>query len=152
MNRTPAQSLEMTLEQLVQPVLGEKGIELVELNISGNARRYVLRFFVDRPDGISVGECAQLSRELADVLDTHDPIDTSYTLEVSSPGLTRPIKTRKDFERASGKAIRVITRSGHDHVGKLIDVSDEAIELEVEGETMSVVLTNITKANLHFQI
>ncbi|HAA73944.1 TPA: ribosome maturation factor RimP [Candidatus Latescibacteria bacterium] len=152
MNRTPAQSLDVTLGQLVQPILGEKGIELVELSISGNARRYVLRFFVDRPDGISIGECAQLSRELADVLDTYDPIDASYTLEVSSPGLTRPIKTRKDFERASGKAIRVITSFGHDHVGKLIDVSDEAIELEVEGETMSVALTNITKANLHFQI
>ncbi len=125
---------------------------MVELNISGNARRYVLRVFVDRPTGISIGECAKLSRDLADVLDTHDPIETSYTLEVSSPGLTRPLKKRRDYERALGKDIRVITRSGIDHTGKLTTVEDASIGLEIDGETVEIALDDVTKANLHFKI
>jgi ribosome maturation factor RimP len=152
MNRSPAQSLEVTLEQLLQPALEEKGVELVELSISGNTRRYVLRLFVDRPAGISIGECAQLSRDLADLLDTHDPIRASYTLEVSSPGLTRPLKTKRDFERALGKVVRLIARSGHDHLGKLTTVEDTAITLDVDGESLSIALEDITKANLHFEI
>lgn len=152
MNRSPAQSLEVTLEQLIEPFLEEKGVELVELSLSGNARRYVVRLFVDRPTGISIGECAQLSRDLADLLDTHDPIESSYTLEVSSPGLTRPIKTQRDFERAVGKAIRVIARSGHDHTGILKQVDASTVTLDVDGETLSIALDEITKANLHFEI
>ena len=125
---------------------------MVEMSIAGNSRRYVLRVFVDRPDGISIGECAQLSRDLADVLDTHDPIDASYTLEVSSPGLTRPIKTKRDFERAVGKDVRLMTRSGHDHTGKLTQVGAASIDIDIAGETMTVELGDITKANLHFEI
>lgn len=152
MNRSPAQSIEATLEQLLQPALEEKGVELVELSISGNARRYILRLFVDRPEGISIGECAQLSRDLADVLDTHDPIEASYTLEVSSPGLTRPLKTKRDFERALGKVIRLVARSGHDHQGTLKAVDDSVVTLDIEGEPLSIALDEVAKANLHFEI
>lgn len=152
MNQSPGQSLESTLEALIVPLLDEKGVELVELSITGNARRHVLRLFVDRPDGISIGECAGLSRDLADLLDTHDPINTSYTLEVSSPGLTRPIKTKRDFERALGKAVRVLAVTGHDHTGKLTAVDDTTVTVEVKGESRCIPIEDITKANLHFEI
>lgn len=152
MNRSTPQSLESTLEALIGPALESRGVELVELSVSGNARRYVVRVFVDRPDGISIGECAGLSRDLADVLDTHDPIDASYTLEVSSPGLTRPLKTRRDYERALGKSVRLILRSGADRTGKLVDVSDTQLTLEVDGEAQPLPLDDVTKANLHFEI
>ena len=152
MNRSPSQSIEVTLEQLLEPALAEKGVELVELSISGSARRYVLRIFVDRPTGISIGECAQLSRDMADLLDTNDPINSSYTLEVSSPGLTRPLKKKRDFERALGKDVRLITRAGADHTGKLTGVSDGVLTLEVGGDTLDVSMGDVTKANLHFKI
>jgi len=152
MNRSPAQSLEVTLEQLIEPALEERGVELVELSISGNARRYVLRVFVDRSAGISIGECAQLSRDLADVLDTHNPIKASYTLEVSSPGLTRPLKKPRDFKRAQGKVVRLITRSGIDHTGKLESVNDTLLTLESGNEIVEIALDDVTKANLHFEI
>ena len=152
MSASPSQSLEVKLENLLEPTLGEKGVELVELNISGNARRYVLRLFVDRPEGISIGECAQLSRHLADVLDTHDPITGEYVLEVSSPGLTRPLKSTRDFERAIGKAVRLITRSGPVHTGKIEAVDDGELTVEVDGEPLKVAVSDVSKANLHFEI
>ena len=152
MNRSPSQSIEVTLEQLLEPALEEGGLELVELTISGNARRSILRVFVDRPTGISIGECAQLSRDLADLLDTHDPIDSSYILEVSSPGLTRPLKKKRDFERALGKDVRLIVRSGADYTGKLTTVNDRILALEVGGDTLEISVDDVTKANLHFKI
>ena len=152
MSAAQSQSLEVTLEKLIEPALQEKGVELVELSISGNARRYVLRVFVDRTDGISIGECAQLSRYLADVLDTHDPITSSYVLEVSSPGLTRPLKSTRDFERAMGKAVRLVTRSGPVHTGKLEAVDDAELTVDVDGETVKVAVSDVSKANLHFEI
>jgi ribosome maturation factor RimP len=152
MSRLPSQGLEITLEQLIEPALSDRGVEFVELRISGNARRYVLRVYVDKPDGISIGECAQLSRDLADVLDTHNPIESSYTLEVSSPGLTSPLKTKRDYERALNKPVRLITVTGHDHTGTLKEVTDTDVSLDVEGDRASFSLGDITKANLHFEI
>ena len=152
MNGSSSQSLEVTLEQLLEPALKEKSVELVELSISGNTRRYVLRLFVDRPSGISIGECAQLSRYLADVLDTKDPIQGSYVLEVSSPGLTRPLKSTRDFERALGKKVRLTTRIGVVHTGKLDSVSEGQLVLDIDGETLEVAVNDVSKANLHFEI
>ncbi len=152
MNRSPSQSIEVTLEQLLEPALEKRGLELVELSVSGNTRRSTLRVFVDRPTGISIGECAQLSRDLADLLDTHNPIDSSYILEVSSPGLTRPLKKKRDFQRALGKDVRLILRSGADYTGKLSTVSDGILTLEVGGDSLEVSVDDVTKANLHFKI
>jgi ribosome maturation factor RimP len=152
MSGSQSQSLEVTLEQLLEPALEEKGLELIELSISGSARRYILRLFVDRPSGISIGECAQLSRHLADVLDTKDPIQGAYVLEVSSPGLTRPLKSTRDFERALGKKIKVITRTGPVYTGKLDSVSERQLTLDIDGETVEVALNDVSKANLHFEI
>jgi len=152
MDHAPSRSLESTLEELLEPALEAQGVELVELSISGNARRYVLRVFVDRPNGISIGECAGLSRELADLLDSHDPIEASYTLEVSSPGLTRPLKKQRDFERAIGKKIRLILKSGHQHKAVVRSVGDTSLCLDVDGESLDVPFGDITKANLHFEI
>ena len=152
MNRSPSQSIEVTLEQLLEPALRKRGLELVELSVSGNTRRSTLRVFVDRPTGISIGECAQLSRDLADLLDTHNPIDSSYILEVSSPGLTRPLKKKRDFQRALGKDVRLILRSGADYTGKLSTVSDGILTLEVGGDSLEVSVDDVTKANLHFKI
>ena len=152
MSCSSSQSLELTLEQMLEPALEEKGFELVELRISGNTGRYVLRLFVDRPSGISVGECAQLSRYLADVLDTKDPIQGSYLLEVSSPGLTRPLKSVRDFERVLGKKVRLITRTGPVRAGKLSSVSEGQLVLDVNGEMLEVAVSDVSKANLHFEI
>lgn len=143
--------LVQSVEQLIEPVLEAQGIELVELALSGNDRRRMLRLFVDRPEGISVGECAGLSRSLADVLDTHDPIQGSYTLEVSSPGLTRALETPRDFERALGKLVKIVCRDGSLLVGTLTEAVGSGLIVDVEGDKTSLSLDDVAKANLHFE-
>ena len=143
--------LAQKVEQLIGPILEGQGIELVELALTGNDRRRMLRLFVDRPRGISIGECAGLSRSLADVLDTHDPIGGSYTLEVSSPGLTRPLKTSRDFKRALGKSVKVVCRDGSVLVGTLAEAVGSGLIVDVDGKASALSLDDVAKANLHFE-
>ena len=148
MSRT---DLAQTIEALLEPVLEAQGIELVELAISGRDRRRMLRLFVDRPEGISIGECAGLSRSLVDVLDTHDPISGSYTLEVSSPGLTRALETPRDYERALGKLVKIVCRDGSVLLGTLTEAVGAGLIVDVKGDSVPLSLDDVTKANLHFE-
>ena len=98
-----------TVETLLRPVVEDLGYELVDLQLKTDHGRRVLRLLVDRPGGITLGECASLSREVNPHLEVADPIRGSYVLEVSSPGIQRPLKRREDFERFRGE--RVVVRT-----------------------------------------
>ncbi len=151
LEETGSFDLAQKVEHLIEPILDAQGIELVEMALTGNDRRRMLRVFVDRPEGISIGECAGLSRSLADVLDTHDPIRGSYTLEVSSPGLTRPLRTPRDFQRAAGKHIKIVCKNGSVLVGALGEAVGSGLIVDVEGEAVALSLDDVAKANLHFE-
>lgn len=146
-----AEDLSRRLEQLFEPVLRELGIELVELALAGNPRKRMLRVYVDRPAGVSIGQCAALSRSLADVLDTQDPIDGAYTLEVSSPGLTRPLKTRRDFERSIGKRVKLVLSDGTVRIGDLASASGQDLVLTEQDQKYTIALDDVSRANLHFE-
>jgi len=150
--RVETTDLYTTLEDLVNPVLEARSLELVELHISGGQRRKLVRLYVDRPDGITIGECAEVSRELGDVFDTFDPIAGTYLLEVSSPGLTRQLKTTRDFERVIGKALQLDVSGIGERVGKLQAVGDDHLIVEIAGEEVAIDRDQIHKANLHFEI
>jgi len=135
---------------LVTPFLKTHGAELVELSVSGNHRRKVLRVFVDRPGGVTIDKCAVLSRGVEDLLDTHDPIEGTYTLEVSSPGLNRALKTTRDYRWAQGKPVCFIAEGRGSLVGELVSVGESHVVLEVEGEAVEVARSDIKKANLYF--
>lgn len=143
--------LQTTLEQLVAPLLEKAGVELVELQVAGSNRRPVLRVYVDRPGGITIGECATLSRAMEDLLDVHDPIEGSYTLEVSSPGLDRPLKSDRDFQRAVGRAVRLIVRGGSTVVGTLVSCEGPDLVVTVREEPVRIPRAEVLKANLHFE-
>ena len=93
----------------------------------------MLRVFIDKPGGVSLGDCEQVHLSLGHALDVEDPIPHAYTLEVSSPGLDRPLKGRKDYERALGKLVGIKLRSPRDGqwrlVGRLMLVGDEGLTL-----------------------
>lgn len=144
--------LDQTLNQLITPLLEERGIELVELAVSGGRHRKLVRLFVDRPEGITIGECASLSREIGDLFDTHDPISGGYVLEVSSPGLTRPLKTDSDFERVVGKALRLVVNGLGEQVGTLLHVNPEHLDVDLDGEHVAIDRAQIQKATLHFEL
>jgi ribosome maturation factor RimP len=145
-------SLQASVEQLLIPFLEERGVELVELQMSGSSRRPTMRLFVDRQGGITVGECTQISRDFADVMDTEDPIESSYVLQVSSPGLTRQLKTSRDYNRSLGRILKLVVEGEGDLVGTLESFSDTELLLRVGDEIKTVQTNTITRANLHFDM
>lgn len=99
----------LRVETLLQPILDAMGLELVELEFKKVGRSYLLRVFIDKPDGVNLDDCAEVSRELSVQLDVEDCIASRYTLEVSSPGLDRPLKKEQDFIRYQGRLAVVKT-------------------------------------------
>ena len=95
------------LTSLLQPLVEDLGYEFVGLQYSGNPKHPVLVIYIDAPDGIAVEDCAKVSREIAAILDVEDPIAGKYRLEVSSPGLDRPLFTLAQFQQFSGEVAQI---------------------------------------------
>lgn len=103
-------SLEEKARRLAEEVLGTMGLELVDLTYASEHGRKVLRLYIDKPGGITLDDCGEVSREFGMALDVHDFMPESYDLEVSSPGLDRPLKKESDFKRYIGKRAKIKTR------------------------------------------
>lgn len=136
------------LEGIIRPLLEREGAELVDITLGGGKRRRALRIYADRPGGITIDECARLNRLIGGMLDAEDPLEGSYVLEVSSPGLDRVLKTDRDFGRSVGQKIRIILSTGAVHVGILRGAAGDTILLEVGGKAVSFDRKSIAKANL----
>lgn len=100
-------SIEAAIEELVSPIVDDKGFEIVDIEYVKEAGAYYLRVFLDKEGGISLNDCEAVSRELSEILDVKDPIKDNYFLEVSSPGLDRPLKKDKDFVRYQGRDVEI---------------------------------------------
>ncbi len=96
------------IRDLILPLLDSQQVDLIDLYLKGRSGSHVLRIYVDTDEGISLDQCAALSRQISDLLDTRDLISDRYRLEVSSPGLDRPLKTERDFKRNLGRTAKVI--------------------------------------------
>ena len=117
------------IERLLGPVVEDLGFDLVDLQLRSEAGRLVLRLLVDRPGGITLDECARLSREVGPHLEVADLIPRRYVLEVSSPGVFRALKRPEDFERFRGERVEV-------HTAELVDARKtfRGINLGIDGE------------------
>lgn len=128
----------LRIRGLASGILDHEGIELVHLEMKQQGGRPFLRLYIDREGGITLDDCSRVSRRLSAELDIEDPIDGPYTLEVSSPGLDRPLFTDRDFERFAGARIRVRTAAPHlgrrNFSGRLAGISEGAVRLVLEGE------------------
>ncbi len=141
------------LRALFVPLLEGSDIELVAVQVVPGHKQHQLRIFVDRPGGIDIGVCARLSREVARRLDERLDLRGGYRLEVSSPGMNRPIWTLEHFRRFQGERLQfdlVDPREGRTRFQGLIAAVDgERVTLEVEsGETFTVAVTEIASAKL----
>lgn len=138
--------------ELIGPYLNETGIELVEMTYRREQGGMTLRLLVDTPEGIHIDECEALNNYLGELLDAEDVIGEHYVIEVSSPGLDRPIKTDRDFERSMGKILEVSTFAPIDgrkaHEGKLSGISKEDIVLESDGVSTAIPRGKIAMARL----
>ena len=125
------------VKELIADYLEESNIEQVEITYRREQEGMVLRLLVDTPEGITIKECEELNNFLSEALDKEDLIAERYTLEVSSPGLDRPIRTDRDFERAMDKEIAVMTYAPIDgrrsQAGRLIGIDKEKIVVETDG-------------------
>lgn len=137
---------------LVKPLIEAEGMELVEVEFVRSRGGRILRIFIDKPGGVTIEDCAQVSHRVGDVLDMEDPIAESYTLEVSSPGLDRQLKSEADYRRYSGRKIRVITTTGIDgknvHIGRLMEFNGDTLKVDVDGKAANIPLRLVSKARL----
>jgi ribosome maturation factor RimP len=140
------------LEEVIQPVLREHGLELVDLDWKGVRPRGVLRVFVDKTGGVRLADCERLSRELGDILDVASVIEGAYDLEVSSPGLDRTLRKEREFRWALGKRVRCWVAGGEEFAGRLAEVGDERLVLERAGQRVEVSRAALTKARLDIEV
>ena len=147
--------LKAKLHRLLEPVVNQEGLELVWLDYNAGRKGH-LAVYIDKPGGVTITDCERASRVLSDELDAYDPIPQSYVLEVSSPGLERPLTDAADFQRFQGEAVKIYTTdpvggkkffqgklsaAGEEHI-VIIPESNEAVEIPME---------YIKKAHLWFQ-
>jgi ribosome maturation factor RimP len=150
-----------TIEDLVSPILEEFAAELVDLELKNEGRDRFLRLFIDKPNGVTLDDCIAVSREVEGVLEIEDPIKGAYRLEVSSPGLDRPLKKRADYERFVGQAVKVKTQTlmdpdgrGHERKtfnGQLVGLEGDMVcilQTDKKGGEIKLSLEDIAKANL----
>ncbi|HVP36310.1 MAG TPA: ribosome maturation factor RimP [Terriglobales bacterium] len=144
--------IEEALKQKLLPLIEEGGLELVELDLVGKPPHYILRIFVDKVGGVNVEECASLSRSLSDYLDTEDLIQGRYTLEVSSPGLDRPLLSLDDFRRKIGDRVRINLKSPLDQKGEvegeIIEVRENDVVLALEDKVETIPWDRIDKGRI----
>jgi ribosome maturation factor RimP len=147
-----AVTLRERLIALIEPLLAQLGYELVELEYAAGRSQAVLRIFIDTVRGITVDDCERVSREVAALLDVDDPIPTAYTLEVSSPGFDRVLRTPAHFERFVGSRVFVelkAPRAGRRrYTGMLLAAGATGIELEVDKQKVEIPFDEIGKARL----
>lgn len=103
------ESYEKRTEEILIPITEEHGCELVDVEYVKEGGTWYLRAYIDKPGGVSINDCETVSRKLSDILDEEDYIDDSYIMEVSSPGLGRPLKKEKDFKRSLGEEVELKT-------------------------------------------
>lgn len=140
------------LTQLVSPVVDGSGCELVEVQFRREAPGWVLRLVIDNENGVGIDDCTRISREVAHLLEVEDPIEQSYSLEVSSPGLDRPLKRVSDFLRCKGKKAKVVVREPIDGlnqcIGLIEDVTQESVTLRTDHGIIEIPFTRMKKARL----
>ncbi len=145
-------TLRERLIALIEPLIGRLGYELVDLEHSAGRGSAVVRLYIDRPAGVGIEDCERVSREVSALLDVEDPIPTAYTLEVSSPGFERTLRTREHFERFVGSRVFVelsAPRAGRRrYTGTLLGVDTGGFSLEVDGQKVEVSFADLGKARL----
>jgi ribosome maturation factor RimP len=148
------------IREAANRVVESHGLEVFDVQLRRESTGWVVRVFIDRPgpsgtpeDSVGVEDCAAVSRELSTILDVEEPLDRAYTLEVSSPGLDRPLRGARDFERFSGRAAKIVLDEPMDgqsaFAGRIRGVEDGMLVFEAEGRKLHrIALTNIKRARL----
>lgn len=149
------------ITQIAGEILAPLGMNLVDLEYKREGRDMVARLFIEKEGGITLDDCSAVSRELSDILDVEDFMPERYTLEVSSPGVCRPLKKLADYQRFVGSLVKVKTfdtltddagNKRKTFLGTLTGVDNGAISIHLkEGQNATIPLEKVAKANLEFE-
>jgi ribosome maturation factor RimP len=147
-----SEKLLQEVREAVEPILQSQGFELVDLEYQRESRGWVLRIYLDREGGVTLDDCVGVSHEVGAVLEVKDVIPTAYVLEVSSPGLTRPLKKPEDFNRFRNQLVKIRLYQPLDgrknFKGTLLGLEGETVRVEVDRQLFEIPLQSIAKANL----
>lgn len=143
------------VEEIADFLLKDEGLQLVDLEYRREGRRWVLRLFIDKEGGVTIADCAAVSRDLGDILDAKDAVPEAYVLEVSSPGLNRRVRKKEDFSRFAGRKVEVrLTAPQYGRrkiVGNILGVEGEAVVVAAPESTYSIALEDIARATLVYE-
>jgi ribosome maturation factor RimP len=143
------------VREIAAPLAAQEGLELIDVELGGSGGRQILRLFIDKSGGVSLDDCSSISRAVSAALDVEDPIQGAYDLEVSSPGLDRPLKTPEHFQKFAGKRVRVKTfgplpecENRKTFVGILQAYENGMIVVDIDGRLFRVPHAQVSKANV----
>jgi ribosome maturation factor RimP len=144
------------IERLAKPLIESEGMDLVDLQFKREGNRWYLRLFIDKPGGISLDDCQNISYQIGELLDIEEVIDKRYILEVSSPGLDRPLKREEDYQRFVGRLVKLTTSlpimGKRVFVGRLRDLENKKVKIQLNsGETLFIPFASIAKARLEVE-
>lgn len=145
-------SKDIQLEQLIEPVVQSLDFEFWGLELSGRGRHTLLRIYIESERGISVDDCAQVSRQVSALLDVEDPIAGEYTLEVSSPGMDRPLFKLDHYQRCAGEEVQLKLRQAYEgqrkFTGLLKGVEADEVVIQIDDEEICFPLETIDQARI----
>ena len=139
---------------LIASTMEKEGVELVRLRISGSPGNGFLRVYIDKEGGVTVDDCTSVSRMIEDLLDMADLMGGRYVLEVSSPGLDRPLRTQRDFARSIGRVVRIVVSRPEENIsliGRVTGCDEGRVFLNCEGEDRTVKLSDVLDAKLELE-
>jgi ribosome maturation factor RimP len=152
---TKAHDVVKRVVDLVEPILDEMGIELVDVEYLSHYGKWVLRLYIDKESGVTIDDCVRVSREIGDLIDVKEAVTHEYTLEVSSPGIDRPLRKEKDFVGAVGKKVKVRMIAAIDgrrsFTGYLKDFENGTLYIEMDGAPVVLPWAEVEKANLVYE-
>jgi len=141
-----------SVRQIVTPVLASEGMELIDIEYRREGRGWVLRVFIDKKGGVTLDDCTNVSHQIGDLIEVKDIIDHPYILEVSSPGVNRPLKNISDFERFKGKQVKIKARilidGRRNFEGTLTGYDQGIVRIAIDSKIYGIPYKEIVKANL----
>ncbi|KAA3616044.1 MAG: hypothetical protein DWQ05_09815 [Calditrichaeota bacterium] len=141
--------LKDTLLEIVKPLIDNKNIEFVDLEIKGSQNNPVICIYVDEVGGIPIKKCVSISRELNQIIETENIIKSAYRIDVSSPGMDRPLKTERDFARNIGRFIKIdyqLNEVKHERDGEIVSAESEYVIIKKNEEIHEIFYESIDKA------
>ncbi len=148
-------SVTESIAELVTPIINENRLELVDVEYKKEGKNWFLRLFIDKEGGVTVEDCTRVSRQIEDLIEVEEAVPSSYVLEVSSPGLNRPLKREKDFLRFKGKLAHVTTytpiHQQKNFKGTIRDFQKDVLILDIDSQRLEIPKDQIAKARLEIE-